>query len=122
MASANLTSSLSQIQQLATEWFTPLSPYLAPLAPYNPQPIFERYYRSMEANYTEFEIATYGSLLVQIIFYFGTSFPGFLFQFISFMQKYRVQSKQHSLEEQWHCLKRVFIAKTTIYVRLYIYI
>jgi hypothetical protein len=45
----------------------------------------------MCGRYSEYEIATYGSLLVQVIFYFGTSVPGFIFQFLAFMKKYKVQ-------------------------------
>jgi len=70
-------------------------------------------------NYTEFQIATYGSLIVQITFYFGTAIPGFLFQFMDFMKNYKVQkNKQHTLAEQWECLRRVAVAKSCIYLPL----
>lgn len=68
-----------------------LATLLQPLEPYNPQPVFQHYWEAMCGRYTEYEIATYGSLLVQVIFYFGTSVPGFIFQFLAFMKRYKVQ-------------------------------
>jgi methylsterol monooxygenase len=92
--------------------------YLAPLQPYNPQPVFKHYWEQMTDNYTEYQIATYGSLSVQVFFYFATALPGFIFQFLAFMKQYKVQkNKQHTLAEQWICLKRVCMSKSCIYVR-----
>jgi len=94
---------------------------LAPLAPLNPQPHFKHAWESMTDRYTEYQIATYGSLLVQVVFYFGTALPGFLFQFASFMKRYKVQvNKQHTLAEQWVCLRQVLVSKTMIYLPLII--
>jgi methylsterol monooxygenase len=94
---------------------------LAPLAPLNPQPHFKHAWESMTDNYSEYHISTYGSLTVQVLFYFGTALPGFLFQFASFMKAYKVQpGKQHSLKDQWMCLRQVFMAKAFIYLPLII--
>ena len=90
---------------------------LAPLSPYNPQPVFQSYWEAMCGRYSEYQIATYGSLLVQVVFYFGTAIPGFVFQFMAFMQHRKVQqNKQHTLTEQWNCLKQVLFSKSFIYV------
>lgn len=42
-------------------------------------------------NYTKFQIATWGSLIVHELIYFLFCLPGFIFQFIPFMQKYKIQ-------------------------------
>lgn len=95
----------------------PYLEYLAPLAPYNPQPVFKQYWEAMCGRYSEYQIATSGSLLVQVLFYFGCSLPGFFYQFFTFMKAYKVQkNKAHSLAEQWQCLRRVMFSKTFIYV------
>jgi methylsterol monooxygenase len=45
--------------------------------------------------------------------------PGFIFQFLSFMRKYKVQqTKQHTLAEQWACIRRVMLAKGLMYFPL----
>jgi sterol desaturase/sphingolipid hydroxylase (fatty acid hydroxylase superfamily) len=94
-----------------------LGPLLAPLAPLNPQPAFHTAWDAMCDRYTEYQISTTGSLIVQVIFYFGCAFPGFIFQFLAFMKQYKVQqNKAHSLAEQWDCLKRVLLSKSFIYV------
>jgi len=73
----------------------------------------------MCANYTEFQIGTYFSLLVQVTFYFGTALPGFFFQFFDCMQGRKVQmNKAHTMSEQWKCLKQVLFAKSCIYLPL----
>jgi len=75
----------------------------------------------MTDNYSEYQIATYGSLAVQVVFYFGTAVPGFIFQFLSFMKQYKVQmNKQHTLAEQWKCLRQVLFSKSFIYLPLII--
>lgn len=99
------------------------STFLAPLAPLNPQPVFHTYWDAMCARYSEYQIATTGSLLVQIVFYFGTAFPGFLFQFFTFMKAYKVQkNKHHSLADQFMCLRRVIFAKSFIYLPLIVFL
>jgi len=45
--------------------------------------------------------------------------PGFLFQFFSFMKKYKVQqNKQHTLAEQWACIRGVMLSKGFMYFPL----
>ncbi|CAB1327107.1 unnamed protein product, partial [Coregonus sp. 'balchen'] len=57
-------------------------------------------------NYTKFQIATWGSLIVHEAIYFLFCLPGFLFQFLPFMQKYKIQpDKPETWEKQWKCFK-----------------
>lgn len=57
-------------------------------------------------NYTKFQIATWGSLVVHELLYFLFCLPGFLFQFIPFMKKYKIQKdKPETFENQWKCFK-----------------
>lgn len=117
MTDFNSTASLllDQGQVFATSALS----VLAPLSPYNPQPVFQSLWEAMCGRYTEFQIATYGSLLVQVVFYFLTAVPGFLFQFLAFMEHRKVQqNKQHTLAEQWKCLKQVLFSKSFIYLPL----
>lgn len=46
----------------------------------------------MLQNYSKFQIATWGSLIVHELIYFLFCLPGFIFQFLPFMQKYKIQS------------------------------
>uniref|UniRef100_A0A8P0P1Q7 Fatty acid hydroxylase domain-containing protein n=2 Tax=Canis lupus familiaris TaxID=9615 RepID=A0A8P0P1Q7_CANLF len=51
-------------------------------------------------------IATWGSLIVHEVLYFLFCLPGFLFQFIPFMKKYKIQKdKPETWENQWKCFK-----------------
>ena len=60
--------------------------------PDNPlQPSFKYAWTYMMDNYTKFQIATWGSLIVHEFIYFFFCLPGFLFQFMPFMQKYKIQ-------------------------------
>lgn len=101
---------------------TILSPMLGPvgtlLSPLNPQAPFHTLWDSMCARYSEYDIFTTGSLLVQILFYFGTAFPGFLFQFIDAMKERKIQAKTHTMAEQWKCIRTVCLSKTFIYLPL----
>lgn len=45
----------------------------------------------MLQNYSKFQIATWGSLIVHELIYFMFCLPGFIFQFLPFMQKYKIQ-------------------------------
>ncbi|XP_041630027.1 methylsterol monooxygenase 1-like [Vulpes lagopus] len=57
-------------------------------------------------NYTKFQIATWGSLIVHEVLYFLFCLPGFLFQYIPFMKKYKIQKdKPETWENQWRCFK-----------------
>lgn len=66
--------------------------YVDAVLPKNPlQPSLEQAWGYMLDNYTKFQIATWGSLIVHEFIYFLFCLPGFLFQFLPFMQKYKIQ-------------------------------
>lgn len=66
--------------------------YLDSMLPENPlQEPFKNAWGYMLDNYTKFQIATWGSLIVHEAIYFLFSLPGFLFQFIPYMRKYKIQ-------------------------------
>lgn len=81
--------------------------YIDSFLPENPlQEPFKNSWNSMINNYSKFQIATWGSLLVHECLYFLFSLPGFLFQFIPYMKKYKIQKdKQETFEGQWKCFK-----------------
>lgn len=62
------------------------------LLPQNPlqEPVMEAWNHMLQ-NYSKFQIATWGSLVVHELVYFLFCLPGFLFQFIPFMQRYKIQ-------------------------------
>ncbi|KAG7270650.1 hypothetical protein CRUP_032169 [Coryphaenoides rupestris] len=67
--------------------------YVDAVLPENPfQPSLKHAWMYMIDNYTKFQIATWGSLFVHEFIYFGFCLPGFLFQFMPFMQRYKIQS------------------------------
>lgn len=67
--------------------------YLDAALPQNPlQPSLEQAWSYMLDNYTKFQIATWGSLIVHEFIYFLFCLPGFIFQFLPFMQKYKIQA------------------------------
>lgn len=66
--------------------------YVDAVLPENPfQPSLKHAWGYMMDNYTKFQIATWGSLIVHEFIYFLFCLPGFLFQFMPFMQKYKIQ-------------------------------
>ncbi|NXC19492.1 MSMO1 monooxygenase, partial [Corythaeola cristata] len=66
--------------------------YIDSLMPDNPlQQPFKNAWNYMLDNYTKFQIATWGSLIVHEASYFLLCVPGFVFQFIPYMQKYKIQ-------------------------------
>lgn len=66
--------------------------YVDAVLPENPfQPSLKHAWGYMLDNYTKFQIATWGSLIVHEFIYFLFCLPGFLFQFMPFMQKYKIQ-------------------------------
>lgn len=81
--------------------------YLDAALPENPfQPSMKHAWGYMLDNYTKFQIATWGSLIVHEFIYFLFCLPGFLFQFMPFMQKYKIQQdKPETWEKQWTCFK-----------------
>lgn len=66
--------------------------YIDSLLPENPlqQPL-KNAWTYMINNYTKFQIANWGSLLAHELLYFLICLPGFVFQFIPYMQKYKIQ-------------------------------
>ena len=81
--------------------------YVDSLLPENPlQEPFKNAWNYMLNNYTKFQIATWGSLVFHEVLYFLFCLPGFLFQFIPFMKKYKIQKdKPETWENQWKCFK-----------------
>lgn len=62
------------------------------LLPVNPlQEPVKLAWNHMLQNYSKFQIATWGSLIVHELVYFLFCLPGFIFQFIPFMQRYKIQ-------------------------------
>ncbi|XP_014667528.1 PREDICTED: methylsterol monooxygenase 1-like isoform X2 [Priapulus caudatus] len=64
----------------------------------------ESNWRYMTATYTEWEIATYGSIFVHEVIYFMFCLPSFLFQFIPSMKRFKIQQDKPE-ERQWGCVK-----------------
>ncbi|EDV27820.1 Methylsterol monooxygenase 1 [Trichoplax sp. H2] len=81
----------------------PLTDYL----PQNPvEPYFRDYWMAMTDRYTKFQIATWGSLIVHELVYFGACAPGFMAQFIPFMHYFKIQKdKPETFDKQWKCFK-----------------
>nr|XP_040042182.1 methylsterol monooxygenase 1 isoform X1 [Gasterosteus aculeatus aculeatus] len=96
----NGTSDILSSAYLAAE-------YVDAVLPENPfQPSLKHAWDYMLDNYTKFQIATWGSLIVHEVIYFLFCLPGFLFQFMPFMQKYKIQpDKPETWEKQWTCFK-----------------
>lgn len=72
--------------------------YVDSLLPENPlQEPFKNAWNYMLNNYTKFQIATWGSLIVHEALYFSFCLPGFLFQFIPYMKntKFKRISQRH---------------------------
>lgn len=62
------------------------------LLPRNPlQEPVKQAWNHMLQNYSKFQIATWGSLIVHELVYFLFCLPGFMFQFMPFMQRYKIQ-------------------------------
>jgi len=77
--------------------------------PDNPlQQPFHQGWQWMLDNYTKFQIATWGSLIVHELVYFLACLPAFLFQFIPFMRRFKIQNdRPETVEKQWKCLKLI---------------
>lgn len=73
--------------------------YIDSFLPDNPlQQPFKNAWNYMLDNYTKFQIATWGSLIVHEVSYFLLCVPGFIFQFIPYMQKYKIQQVREGCE------------------------
>ncbi|ESO90099.1 hypothetical protein LOTGIDRAFT_218137 [Lottia gigantea] len=74
-------------------------------------PLYEPFKQSwilMNQKYTKFQIATWGSLIVHEFVYFAACLPAFIFQFLPFMRRFKIQSdKPETAEKQWKCLKLI---------------
>ncbi|KAL6466886.1 hypothetical protein MHYP_G00246900 [Metynnis hypsauchen] len=81
--------------------------YVDSLLPENPLQVPVKVaWNHMLQNYSKFQIATWGSLIVHELIYFLFCLPGFVFQFLPFMQKYKIQQdKPETWELQWKCFK-----------------
>lgn len=94
---ANESASIFSSASLAVE-------YVDSLLPENPlQEPFKNAWNSMLNNYTKFQIATWGSLIVHEALYFLFCLPGLLFQFIPYMKKYKIQ-KVSMMDLPWHVI------------------
>ncbi|XP_051757834.1 methylsterol monooxygenase 1 [Ctenopharyngodon idella] len=96
----NGTANILSSAYLAVEYvdsFLPENPLQEPL---------KHAWNHMLQNYSKFQIATWGSLIVHELIYFLFCLPGFIFQFLPFMQKYKIQpDKPETWEKQWKCFK-----------------
>lgn len=86
------------------------SPYIEAVLdfmPVNPlQEPFADAWRYMTNNYSRFQIAVWGSLIVHELLYFGICLPTFICQFIPFARNYKIQSdRPETWEKQWQCFK-----------------
>lgn len=66
---------------------------------------------AMTQNYSEFQVAVFGSLIFHELAYFGICLPGFLCQFLPFMQRFKIQrDKPETAEKQWKCFKQLLFS------------
>jgi len=80
---------------------------------------FARSWMYMTDNYTRWQIAMWGSLIVHEAVYFGASMPGILCQFIPFMQKYKIQpNKPETFAIQWNCIRMLMFSHFVIQLPL----
>ncbi|XP_044152938.1 methylsterol monooxygenase 1-like [Bufo gargarizans] len=95
--------------------------YIDSLLPENPlQGPFKNAWTYMLDNYTKFQIATWGSLIVHELIYFLFCLPGFLFQFIPFMQRFKIQQdRPETWEDQWRCFKMLLFNHFCIQLPLF---
>ncbi|XP_077996939.1 methylsterol monooxygenase 1-like [Glandiceps talaboti] len=85
--------------RLATEYldYIPDNPFRQPM---------ENAWKTMDDRYSDFQIATWGSIIVHEVAYFLICAPGFISQFIPAMQKYKIQrDKVESFDGQWKCFR-----------------
>uniref|UniRef100_A0A670Z6H9 Fatty acid hydroxylase domain-containing protein n=1 Tax=Pseudonaja textilis TaxID=8673 RepID=A0A670Z6H9_PSETE len=81
--------------------------YIDSLLPENPlQEPFKNAWTYMLDNYTKYQLAVWGSLLAHEFFFFLICLPGFVFQFIPYMKKYKIQQdRPETWAGQWKCFK-----------------
>lgn len=69
----------------------------------------------MTNNFTKFQIATFGSFIVHEVMYFGLCLPGFMFQFLPFMQQFKIQQdRPETVAKQWQCFKLLMFSHIVI--------
>ncbi|XP_071943484.1 methylsterol monooxygenase 1-like isoform X1 [Antedon mediterranea] len=66
---------------------------------------FEQAWTTMTDRYTTWQIAGPGSLILHEMLYLLICLPGFVFQFIPYMQKYKIQKIPEGFDSQWRCFK-----------------
>jgi len=88
---------------------TPAIEQLLGQLPANPLlPSLEENWVWMTDNYTKFQIATWGSLIVHELVYFLACLPAFIFQFIPFMNRFKLQQdRPETFDKQWQCFKLI---------------
>ncbi|KAK9399101.1 C-4 methylsterol oxidase-like [Crotalus adamanteus] len=94
--------------------------YIDSLLPENPlQQPFKNVWIYMLNNYTKFQIATWGTFLAYKLLYFLICLPGFVFQFIPYMQKYKIQQdRPETWTRQWKCFKQIMLNRFFIQLPL----
>ncbi|XP_064644357.1 methylsterol monooxygenase 1-like [Lineus longissimus] len=65
---------------------------------------FGELWTSMNNNYSKFQIATWGSLIVHEFVYFAACLPAFLFQFVPFMRRFKIQDDKPE-DKQMKCFR-----------------
>ena len=87
-------SSVMEVNETATILSSALLAvdYVDSVLPENPLQLpLEQAWNHILQSYTKFQIATWGSLIVHEFIYFFFCLPGFIFQFLPFLQKYKIQ-------------------------------
>jgi len=80
---------------------------------------FAEAWMHMTTHYTKFQIATWGSLIVHEVVYFGLCLPGFLFQFLPFMKRFKIQAdRPETFGKQWQCFKLLMFSHFVIQLPL----
>jgi len=106
----NGTANILSSAYLAVEYvdsFLPENPLQEPL---------EHAWNHMLQNYSKFQIATWGSLIVHELIYFLFCLPGFIFQFLPFMQKYKIQQVRALLSNfKWN-IYIFFLVKNIVFI------
>lgn len=82
------------------------------LGAYHPQSLFEYLYTSFTNSFSAYTICVWWSFIFQVVFYFFLSFPSFIFDFMPFLQKYKIQpNRMVSWDQQKHVLQTVLFSK-----------
>ena len=89
--------------------------YVDAVLPPNPfQPPLKQAWDYMLDNYTKFQIATWGSLIVHEFIYFLFCVPGFLFQFMPFMQKFKIQQVRVCVVGSCNCIHSIRLTLSSV--------